>query len=280
MSSAPSFLRTFFKGLARSPRSFVFMFRGYFDAGKGGKPNVVSFAGYMATIEQWDRFSDMWKRLLDEYDLDNFHMTDYESRKAHPYRDWDDKKHLSFIKRAIDTINEHVVVGISYSIYLPSYEKIMSGEGEAFEDPLPFCMVGCVREVEHWARFQKEPISYVLDQQQEGRGRIMDCMDTIQKSLHTPRFEGTWTFGDRRLILPLQAADIIAYESWKHWYNTRAAETKRDTRKSLRRLNGKPHRGKYLSGLGLLEFRTKLRAMSEERQGFKTGVRAYKKSKS
>lgn len=77
MSSAPSFLRTFFRGLTRSPRSFVFMYRGYFDAGKGGKPNVVPLAGNLETVEQGDRFSMMWKQLLDDYGLDCFHMTDY-----------------------------------------------------------------------------------------------------------------------------------------------------------------------------------------------------------
>ena len=47
------------------------------DAGKGGKPNVVPLAGNLETVDQGDRFSMMWKQLLDDYGLDCFHMTDY-----------------------------------------------------------------------------------------------------------------------------------------------------------------------------------------------------------
>ena len=43
----------------------------------GASPWVV-VAGYVCKDEQWSRFIDDWRALLDKYDLAFFHMTDFE----------------------------------------------------------------------------------------------------------------------------------------------------------------------------------------------------------
>ena len=52
------------------------MLEAFFDAsGTDGKVPVVSIAGYVGTKEQWTSLEAEWQKRLENFDVENFHMT-------------------------------------------------------------------------------------------------------------------------------------------------------------------------------------------------------------
>jgi len=57
------------------------MLCGYFDdSGSHEQSDHFVIAGYLADVEQWDRFNAMWLDVLAKYGLKHMRMADFESR--------------------------------------------------------------------------------------------------------------------------------------------------------------------------------------------------------
>lgn len=90
---------------------------------------VYSAAGYMATVRQWAHFEEDWLKLLKWAGMpegEPFHMTDYDSRaKGTIFEHWGDYKKEEFMRRAVGILRRRVIVGISSSMDLPAYSKLV-----------------------------------------------------------------------------------------------------------------------------------------------------------
>jgi hypothetical protein len=89
-----------------------------------------------------------------------------------------------------------------------------------------------------------EPVTYFFEQS-DNQGEIGRAMEFL---LRHPEFVAkfhlySYTFAPKSLE-PLQAADLLAYETWKHVTN-RVLGHGRDVRKSLEDLMRAPHGGTY-----------------------------------
>ena len=57
--------------------------RAYFDRSQLVKPaDVVAVGGLMTGILRWRHFEREWRKVLDRYAIEVFHMTDFETRQG------------------------------------------------------------------------------------------------------------------------------------------------------------------------------------------------------
>lgn len=209
----------------------------YFDeSGTHDGSEVMTFAGYAAEEDQWIRFCVDWSALLREFGLTHCHMADLENFKLiKDFEGWDLTKKHEFLRRAIGLIHCRVRKGFSYSINVSDYTAVIAGKYDhLLGNMYTFCVGGVLREIEYWAdEFKVDHIAYVFEQGAELSNQIPDLMEMASNEDNLSRFRvSNRSFFEKKQMFPLQAADILAYETRKHWLNKEVSVNKRPTRKT------------------------------------------------
>lgn len=226
-------------------------FAAFFDeSGTHGSP-VLALAGYLATVEQWTEFSREWGEALNQESLTHFHMSKFEARRGE-FTGWDKERRLRLQKRLIGIIKRRVNVGIFCALNLRDYEETMTEWRKAhFGSPYNFCVKLCLGFTSLWAQKYKrtEPITFVIERGAGYNSEINNSFNGIfaDETLRKLFRLGSLTFVDKKAALPLQAADLFAYEVWKDATNRFVIDAgkKRPERKSFRSLRETVHQGSY-----------------------------------
>lgn len=219
-----------------------------------GAPACV-LGSYLSPANAWASFELEWKACLTEYDIPHFHMTDYENRQA-PFVGWSDDRRLALIERLVSIINRWtvggVLVGIDlrhfYDVWVPS---LTPGERE-IADPYVICLLALMGQHQFYfdqlEQSEQSPVAFVLERNTKSAAQSLRFLSEAWRyegTLHVP----SMTYGSRDEFLPLQAADILAYEGFKELKN-RWDGSGRPLRKLLSRLR---ENNRIIGGLLTLE---------------------------
>lgn len=239
------------------------MFTIYLDeSGTHDKTDALAVAGYIATEEQWGWLAREWFDLLRSESISLLHMTDLECFQGE-FKGWNKARQIRVLSRAHGIIQRRVRVGISSAVIKSHYDEVIKGElrhryGKHY---YTICALDCMSRVIEWADKYSyaEPIQYVFETGAEGAGELAAKMQDFYDDERTRtryRLRG-WSFEDKREVVQLQAADFIAYETWKQMENRILEGEKRPMRKSLfnllRASKGTPHFSNYLNRENLSE---------------------------
>jgi len=227
-------------------------FVAYFDeSGTHDGSPILTLAGYIADISQWVEFAREWNEILKQGGLTHFHMSKFEARQGE-FRGWDNERRLLIQRGLIGIIKRRVNIGVFCAVNLAAYDEfITEWRRDNFGSPYNFCLKMCLSQVTFWAqRFErKEPIAYIIE---HGAGYNHEINKSFRETFANEKMRkffrlGSLTFDDKKRALPLQAADILAYEVWKDAYNKFVIEPKdkRPERKSFLSLREKLHQGTY-----------------------------------
>lgn len=222
------------------------MLVGYFDeSGTHANSPAVCLAGYVATVEKWATFKREWRLVLQDFGIGYFHMTDWEKRSKQ-FKGWDDEKRIELFQRLVLVLRKTFRRGFSATVNLSDYDR------ERFKSIRPYvlCVLQCLRSVGAWAHNAKPsaPIIYILE---TGAG-YNRAVDFVRQYIleERKRKDFFWfdsiTLASKEEFSPLQAADILAYESWEEVCNSIVSNSpKRPVRASARFLWEK-QRHKYM----------------------------------
>lgn len=195
---------------------YMAMITAYFDgSGTHSGSQAACVAGYISTVEQWKHFEKDWARILGDAGIDFFHMADYENRQG-PYKDWDDNKRRRVLEKLCITVRLRTRVPIGAGVAIRDYRAVF-GDPPRWS-PYTFLLIQCFRRVSEWADAYQhnDPIVYVIE---SGDGfNIEQSKKVMCERKKRYRF-GALTIMDKRQASPLQASDILAYESYKEMVN-------------------------------------------------------------
>lgn len=168
----------------------------------------------------WQAFEAEWRKSLAIYSLEYFHRTDHASVQG-PYKHWTPGQRASRFKKLVDIINGHVRVGIGVAIPTWLYnEALTDRQKEACRHPYCVAALGCFIQVATWLRDtgQKAEIAYVIERGTRGKGHVQRIFDLIYEDDADRETYGLLSirFEDKKRFVPLQAADILAFELHKH----------------------------------------------------------------
>ncbi len=211
--------------------------------------HVFALAGWTAWNVEWDLFDSIWRTVLAKYGIADLHMRDYESAWGE-YKGWDRNRRIELLSALIDAFVESAAppstgpVGFWSALPLKDYERCVSGRPLKWEDHPSFvCFVHCLNRMLPFTRGTPEEvkIDFVFDcnPKLEERTRAIFSQLRILPDFDEfhDRFGGIH-FASRRDTPALQAADLLAYESYKHVVNA-FADFPRPQRKSLARLTSR-----------------------------------------
>lgn len=198
--------------------------RAYFDESgiHDGSP-IVAAGGLMATEKRWSAIETDWlielDRLKDDgFPISAFHATDCENGEGEffgiekPIRD-------TFFARLAKIIERHSPICVWSSIAKKDWDELADKKFQA-EYPHPFylCFEWCAYELARWQQevAQSTPIALVYSEQEKFEGRVQLIWNAYDRAKRVAPLN-TFTTASYKVCVPLQAADLVAYECFKHW---------------------------------------------------------------
>jgi hypothetical protein len=192
------------------------------DSGTHPESSIAIAACYAAKVEQWKEFERNWNDAKRDVTFDTFHMTDFAAGHG-KFAGWSDTKKRNVLTRLCGIINTRVEVGYAVAVPKRIYDAVIQEPLRAFcgQFHYTFAVRQCATRIGEWRRKHHKSASmkYIFDQMgtNQGKGEIMAVMDgAIAKSKREGKTTGVppmtgYSFESKAAILPLQAADILAW---------------------------------------------------------------------
>jgi hypothetical protein len=193
-----------------------------------GKPRKFTFVcGYVASGAQWEAFELEWRRYLDRYDIQDFHLTDY-CACARQYKKWKGKEfdpiRSKFMEDASEVIRKFARYGFVSAVSDSVFESINESYlvAESFGSPYGLLGRACA-DLAHFRRLKFYPneneMEYIFEDGGPDRAGLIRAMTELRPAFPRPIFKAGKNSNPsskypegRNASLQLQAADYLCYE--------------------------------------------------------------------
>lgn len=207
-------------------KGLIGMFTVYFDAsGKEKDHEYFVVAGFVASADAWIEFSNQWKKRLAYEGIQYFRGSDAQSREGDFLNAWacltDDDWHArrsQLWNDLIDIIKPYVRQKFACGVPIKVYQEKLSEEfrQEWRMNAYVMCGMACAERARLWAMQEgiTDPLVYIFDQDDVGWGMLKEQF--ALKDFPEPLPGNSRDIPRRGILhpamLPLQAADFLAYE--------------------------------------------------------------------
>jgi hypothetical protein len=194
--------------------AFMAIFSAYFDAsGHPDQGDILTVAGYAATVDSWIRFDVEWKEILASEGVGSFHMTDFASSSGE-FASWKGRdpdqveRRRFFIERLTKCLQKHCARFFRVSLFLPDYDLINSEYMLAETIGLPYavCCSQVTLALRGWANDLGclDTLLYFFEDGDKDKGDF--------ESHHKSTYGKNPRFLDKQEAIAFQAAD---FNAWK-----------------------------------------------------------------
>ncbi len=235
------------------------MLRAYCDeSGLHGSSEVLSISGYIGEIKEWRALEAKWKTALHEEHLPGFHSAQCEGG----FDDFDDmpvEERHRLQRLFIGIINQHALHAVSMGLNMADYNALkpeLAGlRGTDRYDDSPYFTVFEFAIAQFFEAADRYPgrqkVSFVFDRHQQYQSRASEMYRQIAGSQASYRDRvGKSEFANKQVEVALQAADILAYESYR--FAKECILPKADNpRWQLQLIAERPLSGKWLDASGM-----------------------------
>jgi Protein of unknown function (DUF3800) len=194
----------------------------YFDeTGLKEDALVTGAAFYVANGEQWFNFEQAWTTVLrkPEFDIKVFHATDYANSWGE-FKGWDNDKKLALAKCLFPLLfPPNTWIGQGYGVVNQDWTDTIKGHHRLkalMGKPYMLCVQRLLEILlQYVSMLVPEQRVAVFFEDNEFEGEITALWDNWIKK-HDPQERLiSLNFGNKNDLVPLQAADFLAYESYK-----------------------------------------------------------------
>jgi len=202
----------------------------YFDdAGTHDDARVVVWGGFLGTVDQWAKLDAAWRARRDKpFDrpeharpaLSRFHLSHCAARRGE-FEGYSQPESDSLQYEFRKIISDCGVVGVAYGIDRIAYDRIVVDEearaflGDAEQACFGSCFQGAYQQAKkHYPG--ETGIALVFDwiTNPVRKSKLADITARVEQEPESePKITGTF-WGKSMLLMPLQAADIIATENY------------------------------------------------------------------
>ena len=188
------------------------------DSGGYNQTEFICIAGYVATDEQWGNFSDQWMALLAKHGIPCIHMRELVPLRG-PYSElgWDIAKRNAVLDEFIELIRKHVLAAFAVAFDAKYYRSMTDVAKKELGNPHRFCLARIIRLIQQ--TFAKvgvtEALTLVFDDSEEFSVMHHGNVRELRKDPKYRKLIGSVCFSDDEIYNPLQAADVLAWETTK-----------------------------------------------------------------
>lgn len=230
----------------------------YFDeSGTHEDSGIVAVGGFISTAPRWGEFCAQWQVALSEFGLGYFHMADFANRVS-PYNTWTEEQRRDRLLRFLTIIKANVIGSIGISFQKTAFDLLFSRRTKATcGGAYGLASSACFMDMGNLLSGLNigGGVDYVFESGAQGASQmnrtfLANINDPEQRErlhLSSLRFE------NKRDCLPLQSADVLAYELYKQLPKTFKLKTG-SPRYPLVFLRDIPKRWGFLDGRELQKF--------------------------
>ena len=212
----------------------------YFDdSGTHDELEIVVLSGVLGVPGQWDLFNELWSEKLaapspGKPRLSEFHMT--EGAGDGEFVGWGRTATDSLVRELTDIILACDLYVYGTAIFRKDWDELVTGEmRESAGDAEGSCVRRCYMATKEWSRKygHKPEIAFVFDNRPH---RLLEN-DRLVKLFDSTYFNNaTLTFASSKKTLPLQAADLVAWEMYQYGLSVLKAGTLQPFRPPFQRM--------------------------------------------
>jgi Protein of unknown function (DUF3800) len=188
---------------------------GYFDeSGTSSNQKIAMYGGMVAKASEWATIEDEWRAKLAEYDLSEYHASLCEngwkefSKLRKPIRE----SLTNYFSTLVSRVRGHAIgSSVSHKAWQDLVpEKIKTNYGG---DPLYFAAANLMQRISVWSveHNDGEPVALMFATHTKHDARLAQLHADFLDSKQWPGL-GTILFGEPKLLVPMQTADLICYE--------------------------------------------------------------------
>lgn len=216
------------------------MLTAYFDdSGTHAGSHVVVYGGFIARDEVWADLETEWRPLLRHYGLSAFHLAHCEAGD-HEFDLWPRAKRDMVLYEFRQLVLNRDIWGISIAVSRADWDELVVGiarnfAGEADE----FCARMCIYDALQFTTVDEteRQVAVVFDDRPHRSVDILRmARPFLEQGLDGMELASV-TFGKMKQIIPLQAADMLAWEAYtnaKQWLEL--GRTPTDVRPHFKRM--------------------------------------------
>ena len=188
------------------------------DSGTDHGNRAAVVAGYIGQVKQWEKLEKEWINLMKDFGVTLMRRSDLESFKGE-YAEWNEERRTTFVKRAHLLIRAHTKIPIGSAVIKEDFNTILhTNTREQFGGVYGWCIQDCIAAVRTWCakHHYVEPIQWVFEAGTDGYGQVQKMFEELSERKEW-QIAG-WSFQNKEIV-PLQCADILAYEMFKQVEN-------------------------------------------------------------
>ena len=191
-----------------------------------GSPICV-MSGYMSRVENWCKFQPHWQEALRKKHVKVFHAFDCEEGTGE-FAGWKTKKKNRLRKELAVPLKHFGVYAVSVAVVIADYEKVFLPAVapsllKVFRKPYMFCFRACVelcvnrlKSIPPEKRGGPLKLQFVFDRNSEMRKIAVSYFWDIIEAYGWGDLVVAIDFANKADAVPLQGADFLTNESFKH----------------------------------------------------------------
>ena len=238
-SSAPSFDGWSIAEFARaihgpnSKHKAIAVLVGYFDeSGIGARDKLTTVSGIVADSVIWGRLERPWRKGLGPSGptpgVKWFHSVACEHGEGQFAR-IDEPFRSALVYRLSTELGKLPGQGFASGVVRDDWQFAPDAlKRRNLNDPYFFALELCLQQISSYSKSHcdGEPIALVFAKQQQYQAGANRLHDFYQSASHLHGFSGigSISWSEPRLIVPLQAADMLAYEVYRYWLSQRGLD--------------------------------------------------------
>jgi hypothetical protein len=186
------------------------------ESGTHDGSQTVTVAGYIGRPESWRDWTEKWAQALGGVKV--YHAVDAQNLNGE-FAKWDDAQVAELVKKLLPIIVGAEIGGISVAMDLRAFETAMKGRDdlrELFGTPYIACLQWAMQAILNIAFEVRnaEQIAFIHENN-DFHAQAYECFSWVKQNSHRGNNIISLTFGGKKDYPPLQAADILAYETNK-----------------------------------------------------------------
>jgi hypothetical protein len=203
------------------------MISAYFDeSGTHDGSVAISVAGYSARPEVWISFEKRWLDALGRYGLDHFHMTDFVARKP-PFDRLTDPERHELMVSLVACVVDHDLGGVAAVMKRGDFPIAANPAlRRRASDPYFLLMMRVLVHLALYAAHTRDRVMFTFDRRKKFT-ELGGAMHSAMLSVHpwlNQFVADALVFGSTREFVPLQAADLLAWEAYRRGCDFSAKE--------------------------------------------------------
>jgi uncharacterized protein DUF3800 len=214
--------------LTEAPEVYVAVLNLYLDdSGTGPSQNLAVAAGWIAKMPTWDFFARDWEKIgkIESNKFDCMHMTDFVGGWK-DFKNWGGlPKKVQLATKLREIIKKRALKGFALGVAKDDFDAIVPAglKVQGFENHYTFAIRRVLGMIDEWRQEQgleDKTIEYFFDWMDKHDPRRQEIEGVFDRAKGSPEaFEkygidgagDSVHFRDRCKVLPLQAADMLAW---------------------------------------------------------------------